>query len=122
MSTVTFGFLFGIGFFLGIVLAVIALVAFLKALKGNSKKSYNTQKLLKAFERYRDKLQEQQVYEALPEVYDIIQHLNEGNIPPEVNTYSIEIKKDLGLKESGESSILRVIERYTVRGKLPEKK
>jgi hypothetical protein len=112
------GFFAGFGFCIGIVAFIIGVAYLIKQAKKSSTKAYDESKLAKAFETYDKKLRDEERYKEIPEVRLIIQHLKDGNVPDEVDTYVIKKKSDISLKDGDEDNqIIRMIERYIVIGK-----
>jgi hypothetical protein len=112
------GFFAGLGFCIGIVAFISGVAYLIKQAKKSSTNAYDEAKLAKAFETYDRKLRDEERYKEIPEVRLIIQHLKEGNIPEEVDSYVIKKRSDISLKEGDEDNqIIRMIERYIVIGK-----
>jgi hypothetical protein len=112
------GFFFGVGIFFSFIFFTVGLIMLIKRAKKSADKSYDEKKLLTAFAKYSQRLQDDEQYNAIPEVKYIIQELAEGYVPEEVHTYEIKRKSDVALREADEQSqIISVIERYVIIGK-----
>jgi hypothetical protein len=118
MESFAVGFMIGVGIPFGIVFCLAILILLFKQAKKAASKSFDEDKLAKAFVRYSKRLQDDERYGEIPEVKYIIQQLEDGLIPNEVKTFVIKKKNDIALKEgSDENHIIRMVERYIVVGK-----